>query len=733
LAGIFGLQNVKYLNIRSAAEVGLIFGLPGVLSAKALRDHAPPWGKFMRTSLLAAAGFIGLSAFANAAVADEGMWTFDNFPAAAVKAKYGVTIDGAWLDHVRGAAARLSVGCSSSIVSPGGLVLTNHHCVRDCAQQLSTIDNDYAKAGFIAANRQEERECAGMVAEVLDGVSDVTERVKAAAAGQGGEAFVKARDAVVADIEKSGCAGREATHRCQVVNLYDGGQYKLYDYRKYTDVRLVFAPETDAAYFGGDPDNFNFPRYDLDCGFLRLYENGAPAKTPDHLTWSVAAPAAGAPVFVAGNPGSTQRLLTADQLETLRDVNYPFILDTFSEVRGRLVRFSEESPEHARTASEDLLGIENSYKGIRGWEETLSDPAFIAAKRRADGALRAKVAADPKLAAEIGDPWAEISRIQADSQALFIPYSLESGLFLSDLYHFAVTLVRVAEERGKPNAERLREYADARLPIVEKRTLDPAPVYPEVEQLALEFWLSKLRENLTMDSEATHVFLGKDSPETLAARLVKSRLGDAAYRKQLWDGGLAAIQASDDPLIKYVLATDPAARAIRKAYEARVTGPTDVASERIARARFAVYGTSVYPDATFTLRLSYGAVEGWTWRGETVGPFTRFKGLYERATGQYPFALTPRWIAAQSKLNPETVFDISESIDIIGGNSGSPLIDAKGDVIGAVFDGNIHSLGGDFAYDGAVNRGVTVSTAAITEALDKVYGDTALVRELRGQ
>jgi hypothetical protein len=688
----------------------------------------------MRMSLLAAASFIGLMAFATAALADEGMWTFDNFTAAAVKAKYGVTIDEAWLDHVRGAAARLSTGCSSSIVGADGLVLTNDHCVRDCAQQLSTAARDYAKAGFVAEGRPEERECAGMVAEVLTGVGDVTERVEAAAAGHSGEAFVKARDAAIADIEKSACAGREATHHCQVVNLYDGGQYKLYDYRKYTDVRLVFAPETDAAFFGGDPDNFNFPRYDLDCGFLRLYENGAPARTPDHLTWSVTAPPAGAPVFVAGNPGATQRLLTADQLETLRDVAYPFILDTFSEARGRLVRFTEESPERARTAADGLFGIENSYKAIRGEEETLSDPAFIAAKRRADGQLRAKVAADPKLAAAIGDPWADISRIQADAQALYIPYFLEErGPFLSDLHRYAVTLVRVAEERTKPNAERLREYADARLPIVEKRTLDPAPVHPEVEQLALEFWLAKLRENLTMDSAATRVFLGKDSPETLAARLVKSRLGDAAYRKQLWDGGLAAIRASDDPLIQYVLATDPAARAARKAYEARVTGPTDVASEKIAKARFAVYGASVYPDATFTLRLSYGAVEGWTWRGQTVGPFTHLGGLYERATGQDPFALTPRWIAAQSRLDPATVFDIAESIDITGGNSGSPLIDARGDVIGAVFDGNIHSLGGAFAYDGAVNRGVAVSTAAITEALDKVYGDTALVRELEGQ
>jgi len=687
----------------------------------------------MRISLLAAASVL-VTAFAGAAFADEGMWTFDNFPAAAVKAKYGVDVGQAWLDHVRGAAARLSVGCSSSIVSGEGLVLTNHHCVRECAQELSAANQDYAKDGFIAANRQEERECSGLVAEVLDSIGDVTDQIKAAAAGQTGEAFVRARDAAVANIEKSACAGREATHHCQVVNLYDGGQYKLYTYRKYTDVRLVFAPETQTAFFGGDPDNFNFPRYDLDSGFLRLYENGAPAKTPDHLTWKAAPPAAGDLVFVAGNPGTTQRLLTADQLETLRDNTYPWILTQFAELRGRLIRFSEESPEHARIAADDLFGIENSYKAIHGEEVALSNPPFIDAKRRADAALRAKVMADPKISGEIGDPWTDIARIQDDAAGLYLPYRFEErGPLASQLYGYAVTLVRVAEERSKPNGERLREYADARLPSLEKSTLDPVPVYPELEQQLLEFWLTKLREGMTMDSDATKTFLGKDSPEALSARLARSRVGDAAYRKQLWDGGLAAIQASDDPLIRYVLATDPTARAARKAYEARVTGPTAVASERIAKARFEALGTSVYPDATFTLRLSYGTVDGWTWHGETVPPFTHFKGLYERATGQDPFALAPRWVAAQSKLDPNTVFDMSNSTDITGGNSGSPLIDAKGDVIGAVFDGNIHSLGGAFAYDGQLNRAVAVSTAAITEALDKVYGDESLVKELKGE
>ncbi len=692
----------------------------------------------MKLTSLPAAGLFAATIAAAAATmarADEGMWTFDNFPAAAVKAKYGVTINRAWLDHVQANAVRLSTGCSASIVSGSGLVLTNHHCVRDCAQQLSTIQTDYVKSGFQAATRREERECPGMQAEVLETISDVTSQVVGAAAGKTGQDFVMARDAEIAGIEKQGCAGREGTHHCQVIDLYEGGQYKLYTYRKYTDVRLVFAPELQTAYFGGDPDNFNFPRYDLDCSFVRLYEQDRPVITPGHLHWNVASPTVGEPVFVAGNPGSTQRLLTADQLESMRDLTLPRTLGLYAELRGRLIRFSEESPEHARTADDDLFSVENSYKALHGEEQTLSDPPFIAAKARSDAELRKRAMANPSLASGIGDPWAEIARVQADSAALAPTYvflEVRAGM-RSALYRYARILVRAAAERAKPNAERLPEYADAQLPGLEKSTLDAQPIYPELEQLKLEFWLAKLRENLTVDAAATKTFLGKNSPETLSRRLSASRLGDAAVRKQLWDGGMAAVQASDDPMIRYVLATDAEARAARKAYEARVVGPTDRSAEQIAKARFAVFGTSLYPDATFSLRLSYGAIAGWSYQGQTIAPFTHFNGLYERATGQTPFNLAPRWIAAQTVLNPKTVFDLSNTTDIIGGNSGSPLINAKGEVIGAIFDGNILSLGGAFAYDPAVNRAVAVSTVSITEALGKVYKDQGLVSELTAQ
>jgi hypothetical protein len=682
---------------------------------------------------------IGLAAIAcllsRSARADEGMWTFDNFPSAAVKAKYGVDVDQAWLDHVRGAAVRLSTGCSASIVTASGIVLSNHHCVRDCAQQLSSATQNYAQDGFLATRREDEKTCAGMVAEVLDGIKDVTGRVTAAGAGKSGEAFVKALDAQVAAVEKEGCAGKEDKYRCQVVTLYQGGKYELYTYRKYTDVRLVFAPEGQMAFFGGDPDNFNFPRYDLDCSFVRLYENGKPAATADHLIWSNAPPKEGAPLFIVGNPGTTQRQLTADQLVTLRDLRIPETLILLSELRGQLQRFTSESAEHARIANAVLFDIENDFKNYHGQEQALVDPTLIAAKRAADRELKARVTKDPKLAAQIGDPWGDIAKAQVHIHELYLPYIyLEPGAgFLSDLFGYARDLVRVAQERPKANSERLREYTDSRLALLEKTLLDPQPVYPELEQLKLEFWLSKVRENLTADSPHTRLFLGKDSPQTLAARLATSKLGDPAIRKALWDGGLAAVQASNDPLIRYVLATDADSRALRKRYEGEVAGPIEQAQQKIGRARFAAYGTSVYPDATFTVRVSYGKVAGWTNDGVKVPAFTYFSGLWERATGQAPFALSPRWQNAQAKVDPHTVFDFVSDNDIVGGNSGSPAIDAEGHVVGAVFDGNILSLGGPFGFDNRVNRAVSVSTASITEALRNIYGAQALVTELTAQ
>ncbi len=679
-----------------------------------------------------AAAIVGTLILPAIGLADEGMWTFDNFPAAAVKAKYGVAIDPAWLDHVRQATARLSIGCSASIVTGQGLVLTNHHCVSDCAHDLSTADRNYIDLGYMTATPSQERQCPGMQAEVLISVGDVTDQVHAATAGKAGLELIKARDATVADIEKVACLGKETVQTCQVVSLYQGGQYKLYAYRKYSDVRLVFAPELAAAFFGGDPDNFNFPRYVLDASFLRLYENGKPVVTPQHLRWNPAPPTEGELVFVVGNPGTTSRLLTAEELDTLRNVAIPQTLLQLSELRGRLIAFGTQGAEQQRIADHELFGVENSFKAYYGEFQALSEPGFMAAKREADRELRMRVAADAALAARTGDPWGEIARAQTDRAALNARYALlearpGSG---SQLYAFARKLVRAAQERSKPNNERLPDFTDSRLPLLEKELLDAKPIYPALEELELSFWLSKIREYLTADAPETAVFLGKDSPEELAARFSVSTVADAKVRKALWDEGLSAIQAANDPLIKYVLATDSTARAVRKVYEEKVTGPTVRAAERIAAARFAIYGTAVYPDATFTPRLSYGKIAGWTYRGETVPAFTTFSGLWTRATGNPPFSLAPKWLAAKGALNNQTIFDFATTNDIVGGNSGSPMINAKGEVIGAVFDGNIMSLGGTFAYDGSVNRAVGVSTAAITEALEKVYGQATLVSEL---
>lgn len=680
---------------------------------------------------VAAAALAGVAA---PAAAEEGMWTYDNFPMARVNQTYGARIDQAWLDRVRQASLRLSVGCSASIVSGEGLVLTNNHCVDTCVQDLSTPDTQYARTGFLPRTREEERRCEGLQAEVLESIEDVTDRVRAAAAGLEGEAFTRARDAEIGRIETEACAATPQL-RCQVVDLYRGGQFKLYRYRKYEDVRLAFAPEAAAGSFGGDLDNFSFPRFSLDAAFLRLYEDGHPTVTPVHLGWDSGAPEAGELVVVSGSPGSTQRLLTMAQLATVRDVALPLDLLTRSELRGRLLRFSEESDEHAFIAADALSSVENNYKRGRGQAAALIDARFMAGKQRAEDELRAAVAADPAPAAEIGDPWAELAAVQADYAELypawfFLEARAGGG---SRLFGWAWSLVRAAQEREKPAAERLVEYGDSRLPLVRRRTLADTPTYPALDEVQLSWWLSKAREMLTVDDPRVRALLGDDSPEQLAARLAReTRLGDPAVRQALWDGGLAAIEASDDPLIRFVLAMQPVSREVRSAWEARVQAPTDQAMERLARARFAVFGDGLYPDATGTPRLTFGRVEGWTHQGRTVEPFTTFEGLYARATGSAPFELAPQWVAARERLPMDATLNMAVSTDTIGGNSGAPMINAEGEVIGANFDSTFLGQRNAFGYDPAVNRSVGVTAQAITVALRQVYGMDRLADELEG-
>ena len=667
---------------------------------------------------------IALAAMAAApAAAEEGMWTFDAFPTKAMRDSYGWAPDQAWLDHVRKSAVRLTGGCSASFVSGAGLILTNHHCVASCLFDNSSADADLLDKGFIAARREDEKACPGQQAEIVTAIADVTGTVQGAYKGMTGEALTRARDAAIAKIEADGCPDRK-TMRCQVVTLFGGGQYKLYTYRKYSDVRLVWAPEDRAATFGGDPDNFNFPRYSLDASFLRAYENGKPVVPSDHLTWNPRPPKKDELTFVVGNPGSTARLWTQSQFAFEREVRLPITVAILSELRGRLIAAMDTSPERQREGLDMLNGIENSLKVYIGRTKALNDPDFTGRLAKAEADLRQRSGGN----AAIGDPWADVSAAVQAYRPLYLPYRFITPS--SDLYGYAEALVMVAKERAKPNGERLPGYTDSALPLLEKQILDKRPLYPWLEKLQLSWSLSKAREYLGVDDADTQLLLGKESPEQLAERLVsQTRLSDPDYRRQLWDGGLQAIEASKDPLIQYALKLEPRQRALKRQVDENYQGPLTAAGGKLAEARFAAYGNALYPDATFTLRISYGQVKGWTERGKAVPYATTMGGTFDRATGNAPFDL-PTAFAANRKA---TTYDFVTTNDIIGGNSGSPVIDRSGAVIGAAFDGNIHSLGGNYGYDPVLNRTVVVSTDAVQEALEKLYPAPALVAELKAR
>jgi V8-like Glu-specific endopeptidase len=664
------------------------------------------------------------------ASAEEGMWTFDNFPIARVNQTYGTNIDQAWLDRVREASVRLR-GCSASFVSPDGLILTNHHCVVSCVQELSTAEQDFVANGFLVATREEERTCPGQTAEVLTEIVDVTDRVLGAGAGLEGAAFTAARTAEINRIQQEACAGDER-FTCQVISFYRGGRYGLYKFRRYDDVRLAFAPEFQAAFFGGDPDNFNFPRYALDAAFLRAYENGQPVSTPNHLTWNPRAPRAGEPTFVSGNPGTTQRLLTVAQLERLRDQQLPLQLIQGSELRGRLLTYAASGDEAARVSVDPIFGLENSFKVWYGQQQALLDPAFMAEKRAQEAELRERVAADPALQQRIGDPWSEIEAAEQAARELAVPFRqiVAAAGGGSTLYGMANAIVGVAKERAKPEGQR-NPGLEAAVARTRTRLQEETPLSADLEEIRLGFWLSKTREYLTVDDARVRALLGRESPEGLAERAVaNTRMDEPAFRAAALDMTVEQLAALNDPMIDLALRNYDQAAALQAEWGARVGVPSTRAAERVAQARFAVYGDNLYPDATFSLRLSYGSVQGWSYRGVEVPAFTYMGGLFDRATGAAPFNAAEDFLAARERIDPEVVYNYVTTNDIIGGNSGSPVVDAEGQVIGAAFDGNIHSLGGSFGYDGSLNRTVVVSTAAVTEALRKVYNQPHLLREL---
>jgi len=695
--------------------------------------------------LVVGAATTALLAGASSARAEEGMWTFDNFPIARANATLGTSIDQGFLDRVRLSSVKFG-GCSAGIVSAEGLVMTNNHCVATCVANLSTQATNYAETGFTPKTREEERKCPGGTAEVLTEITDVTARMHAAGEGLTGSAFSRARDAEAGRIESEAC-GKATDRRCQVVSLYRGGQFKLYTYRKYSDVRLAFAPEDRAATFGGDLDNFSFPRFAIDAAFIRLYENDAPAATPVHFRWNADKPVEGAPVFVSGSPGATQRLLTQDQLMTIRDVVLPMDQLIASELRGRLIRFSEESEENAFIAMDPIVGLENTYKRGLGRMRALADPQFMQAKAEAEDEFQTRATGmDNGIRdggmdlAGAGSPWDALSAVQPIARELYPTMALlEGGTGMgttpvaggSQLFGMARALVRAAQERAKPSAERLPEYGDARLPALQTGLLAERPTYPALEQVRMEWWLSKTREWLTVDHPAVRGLLGNESPEQLSARLVAgTKLADPAVRRALWEGGLAAIETSDDPMIQYLLSIQDETRAIRADWETRVQAPTDQASERLATARFLTYTDSVYPDATGTLRLTYGKIEGTDVPGQRFGPFTTFAGLWDRATGAAPFDVAPQLLAARDRIDGETVLNMAVSSDTIGGSSGSPVVTPDGDIVGANFDSTVLSQRNAYGYDRNVNRSVIVTTGAVTTALRDVYDMDGLVAEL---
>ena len=665
--------------------------------------------------------------------ADEGMWTFDNFPAKAVGQKYGFTPSQAWLDHVRNSTVRLLIGgagCSGSFVSAHGLVMTNHHCIDECAQQLSTPENNLITGGFVAAAPQDEKACPDAEIDQLQSIRDVTAVIRYAigsSTGADANAALRTEEAALQD-----SCGHAPDVRCDIVSLYRGGEYALYHYKRYTDVRLVFAPEAIVAQFGGDPDNFNFPRYDYDTGFVRVYENGKPLDGHDFLHWSVNGSTPGQLVFSAGNPGPTSRLETVAQLLFERANVIPEQIGYASESRGLYEDFIGRGPAQAREADQDLFMIDNALKEFIGAEGTLLDGRFMAAKQREETHTRALVAKNHTLAKTIGDPWKDLENIQTARATIGLRAAAMGRGLTPGLLGTAIALVRAGDERTKRNGDRLPEFTDQAMVTMGDRFKRPIPVFKDLQEAELTLALERARRRLGPDDAFIRKLLGKESPAGLAHRLVAgTQLDDPAVRTALFTGGAAAIAASTDPMIRFAVLIDPDLRAARSASEAAVDAPTRAATERIAAARFALYGRTVAPDGTFAPRISYGTVTGFPdTLNQPVPAYTTVGGLYDRATGSDPFRLPQSWISARSSLDPKMPMNLVSTNDITSGNSGSPMIDKNAQIVGLIFDGNIYSLGGDYGYDIVHNRAVAVDSRILLAAMRTVYHADRLASEI---
>ena len=674
--------------------------------------------------------------FSTLASADEGMWLYNESPKDKIKAKYGFELTQQWLDHVRLSSVRFNNGGSGSFVSADGLTFTNHHVGAGCVQQLSSEGHDYIKTGFYARTRAEEAKCPNLELNELVGIEDVTDKVDAGVKpGMSAAEAGQAQRSAMSQIENS--CSQSTGLRCDVVTFYSGQVYNLYKYKKYTDVRLVFAPEFDSAFFGGDPDNFTYPRYDLDITFFRVYEDGHPARLDNYLRWSRTGVKDNDLIFVSGHPGNTSRLLTVAQLDYLRDVDYPSRLALYKRRIALLQDFSKQSQENARIATEDIFGLQNSQKAIIGYDSGLLDKLILDQKSADEAKLRAAYNANPKNAGT-PDPWEEIAQAMKLQRDIYpqLTYLERLRGFASGLPQIARTLVRAAEEKPKPNAERLREFRDSALPSLEQQLFSTAPVYKSLDTALLADSLADMQDTWGKDNPDVQKVLKGKAPADAATELIAgTKLDDVAVRKQLYEGGQAAIEASNDPLILAMRAIEPDALAVRKEFDDKIDSVVRRDGTLIAKARFAQSGFSQPPDATFTLRLSYGAVKGYKENAKNIPYSTTMGGAYEHAAehqNQPPYKLPDSWMNAKGKLNLKTPLNFVSTADIIGGNSGSPTVNKEGEVVGIIFDGNIESLPWNIAYSDMQGRAVSVDSRGIQEALRKIYGAPGLADELLG-
>ncbi len=666
--------------------------------------------------------------------AEEGMWTFDNLPVKQLEAKYGFKATQEWLDHVRLSSVRLNDGGSGSFVSPDGLLLTNHHVARAQLQKNSTAEHDYIRDGFYAVTGDQELKSPDLEINVLVGMKDVTERVQNAGKGISDKAeALKKRDAEIAAIEEE--SKKASGLRSDVVSFYNGGEYWLYQYKAYTDVRLVFAPEQQAAFFGGDPDNFTYPRYDIDMALYRVYENGKPIHADNYLKWNTQGAAPGDLIFVSGNPGSTQRLDTMAQLLVERDTVEPAVIAYLQTRISSAQNFAGQGPNQAREVGSTIFFLQNSLKAYQGRYEALLDKSVMQKKQDDEKDLRSKVDANPQWKAEYGDAWDTIAGVEEKVRP-----EIKNQLFRrtgSQLFSLALELVQYVAEVKKPDGERLPQYHEAGLESLRYQLLSPAPIYTDVEKMFMKTSMNLAVEQLGASDEFVQAITqGADVNKTVDAMVDGTKLADPKVRKELIDGGEAAVAASTDPMIVAARRFDPIWRANYKHIRDSESSVLVPAEEKLGKARFAVYGKNAYPDATFTLRLSYGTVDGYPYNGTVAPPFTTYYGLFDRSasfSNKPPFNLTGKEAAALSKLDLSTPLDFVCTADIIGGNSGSPVIDRQGQIVGLIFDGDIESLAGDFVYDGTKNRAVAVHTAGMIEALRKIYNAGALADELEGK